>query len=67
MEFIKYKCLCEKSHEEINDYYILSINKEKRTLQIIQNRQGNFGMLLGEIPIKHCLMCGKKIVKEEEE
>ena len=57
MEFIKSKCLCEKSHEEQDDYYILSINKVKKTLQIIQNRNGNFGMLLGEIDIKHCPMC----------
>lgn len=51
----------EKAKEEIDDYYILSINDIKRTLQIIQNREGNFGILLGEIPIKHCPMCGRKL------
>ena len=61
VEFIKNKCLCERDYEEIDDYYILSINDVKKTLQIIQNRDGNFGMLLGEIPIKHCPECGKRI------
>lgn len=61
MEFIKNKCLCERDYEEIDDYYILSINDVKKTLQIIQNKDGYFGMLLGEIPIKHCPECGKRI------
>ena len=61
MEQIKHKCLCEKSHEEIDDYYILSINNVKKTLQIIQNKNGYFGMLLGEFHIDHCPMCGRKL------
>ena len=61
MEFIKHQCLCEKSYEEIDNFYILSINDIKKTLQIIENRNGSFGRLLGEIPIKHCPECGKKI------
>lgn len=62
MEIIKdSKCLCEKAYDEIDDYYILSINNIKKTLQIIQNKQGDFGMLLGEIPIKHCPMCGRNL------
>lgn len=61
MEIIKDKCLCRKAYEEIDDYYILSINDIKGTLQIIQNQNGNFGMLLGEIPIKCCPQCGRKL------
>lgn len=30
MEFIKSKCLCKKSHEEIDQYYILAINDLKK-------------------------------------
>lgn len=62
MEIIKDKCLCQKAYKEIDDYYILSINDIKRTLQIIQNKDGNFGMLLGEIPIKCCPQCRKEVV-----
>ncbi len=61
MEWVKNKCLCEKSHEEIDDYYILSINNVKKTLQIIQNKNGNFGILLGEFYIDYCPMCGRKL------
>ena len=61
MEFVKHKCLCEKGYDEIDDYYILSINNVKKTLQIIQNNNGNFGPLLGEFHIDYCPMCGKKV------
>ena len=61
MEYIEHKCLCEKSHEEIDNYLILSINKIKKTLQVIQNRNGSFGMLLSEFHINYCPMCGRKL------
>lgn len=55
------KCLCKKSHEEIDEYYLMSINEFKGTLQIFKNRDGNFGMLFTEIPINYCPMCGRKL------
>ena len=61
MERIEHKCLCEKSHEEIDDYYILSINKIKETIQIIVNNDGSFGPLLQEFHIDYCPMCGRKL------
>ena len=61
MEIIKSSCLCESAYDIIDDFYILSINDVKKTLQIIENKEGSFGRLLGEIPIKHCPECGKKI------
>lgn len=30
------KCLCRKSHEEIDEYYLMSLNEAKGTLQILQ-------------------------------
>ena len=64
MEFVEHKCLCEKSFDEIDDYFILSINKIKRTLQIIRNNNGSFGPLLGEFHIDYCPMCGRKLGDE---
>ena len=54
------ECLCRKSHEKIDEYYLMSINECKGTLQIFKNRNGNFGMLFTEIPINYCPMCRKE-------
>ena len=43
------KCLCKKAYEEIDMYYLMSLNEAKGTLQIFKNRgNGNFGMLFTE-------------------
>lgn len=55
------KCLCRKSHEEIDKYYLMSINEFKGTLQIFKNKKGIFGMLFTEIPINYCPICGRKL------
>jgi hypothetical protein len=56
------KCLCRKSHEEIDEYYLMSLNEAKGTLQIFKNRgNGVFGMLFTEIPINYCPRCGRKL------
>lgn len=55
------KCLCRKAYEEIDMYYLMSLNEAKGTLQIFKNRgNGNFGMLFTEIPISYCPMCRKE-------
>lgn len=55
------KCLCKKAYEEIDMYYLMSINEAKGTLQIFKNRgNGSFGMLFTEIPIEYCPMCRKE-------
>ena len=56
------KCWCKKSYEEIDMYYLMSLNVAKGTLQIFKNRgNGNFGMLFTEIPISYCPKCGRKL------
>lgn len=59
------KCLCKKSYEEIDEYYLMSVNEIKGTLQIFKNRgngiYGIFGMLFTEIPINYCPRCGRKL------
>lgn len=56
------KCLCRKSHEEIDEYYLMSLNEAKGTLQIFKNRgNGVFGMLFTEISINYCPRCGRKL------
>lgn len=56
------KCLCKKAYEEIDMYYLMSLNEAKGTLQIFKNRgNGNFGMLFTEIPVSYCPKCGRKL------
>ena len=56
------KCLCKKAYEEIDMYYLMSLNEAKGTLQIFKNRGNeNFGMLFTEIPISYCPMCGRRL------
>ena len=56
------KCLCKKAYEEIDMYYLMSLNEAKGTLQIFKNRgNGNFGMLYTEIPVSYCPKCGRKL------
>ena len=56
------KCLCKKSYEEIDMYYLMSLNEEKGTLQIFKNRgNGVLRMLFTEIPINYCPRCGRKL------
>ena len=56
------KCLCKKSYEEIDEYYLMSVNEFKGTLQIFKNRgNGVFGMLFTEISINYCPRCGRKL------
>lgn len=33
------KCLCKKAYEEIDRYYLMSVNEAKGTLQIFKNRR----------------------------
>lgn len=66
-ENIKEKCLCKKSHQEIDEYYLMSINEFKGTLQIFKNKNGIFGMLFTEISINYCPRCGRKLGDDIDE